>query len=259
MLTLSLANLYSLLSHYFWPMLRILSLFITAPFFNEKEITKKTKVGLSMVLSFLVGQNLPVNNMDFFSIDGLWIGGQQLVIGSMIGLTIQLIFVVVRTAGEIIGLQMGLSFATFYDPIGGQNTPIVARILNLLSMLLFLAFNGHLWMLQVISDSFIMLPVSNAPLHAMGMFSLVKLAGLIFKFGLMLGMPVITLLLSINLTLGLLNRLIPQLSIFVIGFPLTLTVGMGALSLMMYTLAPFFENLMLQMFDRLSGIMMQLN
>lgn len=75
----------------------------------------------------------------------------------------------------------------------------------------------------------------------------------------MLGLPIITLLLCLNLTLGLLNRLTPQLSIFVVGFPLTLSIGMMAMSMIMYTLSPFFENMLEVIFGHLSKIILLLS
>ncbi len=252
MYTLSVESLYFQINHLFWPALRVLALFSTAPIFSGKEFNKKAKVGLAVAISFLIGQNFPDSHIIVFSWQGVGVAAQQLIIGAAMGLTIQLIFVAVRTAGEIIGLQMGLSFATFFDPSGGQNMPIVSRILNLLATLLFLTFDGHLWMLTILNQSFEVLPVDAASLHTEGFYYLVQAGGLIFRYGLLLGLPIITLLLAINFTLGLLNRLTPQLSIFVIGFPLTLTVGMGALALSMRALAPFFENVMTEIFNHLS-------
>lgn len=254
MLTLSIVSLDPILNQFFWPMLRVLALFTTAPIFNEKSISKKTKVGMAVIISLLISQNLPNSHIEIFSVAGLWVGAQQFIIGAAMGLTVQLIFVAVRTAGEIIGLQMGLSFATFFDPAAGGNMPVIARILNLLVTLLFLTFNGHLWLLNILSESFFLLPVSANPLNADGFLAITYAAGMIFKCGLMLGLPIITLLLTLNLTLGLLNRLTPQLSIFVVGFPLTLSIGMIAMSMIMYTLAPFFENMMADIFDHLSNI-----
>jgi flagellar biosynthetic protein FliR len=252
MYTLSVESLYFQISHFFWPALRILALFSTAPIFSGKEIGKKVKVGLAIGISFLIGQNLPDSHIIIFSWQGVGVAAQQIIIGVAMGVTIQLIFVAVRTAGEIIGLQMGLSFATFFDPSGGQNMPVIARILNLLATLLFLTFNGHLWMLSILNQSFEVLPVGGTLLYTEGFYYLVKAGGLIFRCGLMLSLPIIALLLAINFTLGLLNRLTPQLSIFVIGFPLTLTIGMGALALVMYTFSPFFENLMTDIFNYLA-------
>lgn len=136
--------------------------------------------------------------------------------------------------------------------------PVISRILNLLVTLLFLTFNGHLWMLNILADSFVLLPVSATPINADGLLAITYTAGMVFKCGLMLGLPIITLLLTLNLTLGLLNRLTPQLSIFVVGFPLTLSIGMIAMSMIMYTLAPFFENMMEDIFEHLTKIILLL-
>lgn len=256
MLTLSIDAIYAQINHMLWPAIRILTLFTSAPIFSEKSLNKKTKVALALSISWLICQNLPDARIAIFSLAGVGVAVQQIIIGVMMGLTVQLLFVAVRTAGEIMGMQMGLSFAMFFDPSGGQNTPVISRILNLLATLLFLTFDGHLWMMSILHDSFEVLPVSAEPLNVRGMYYLVSQATLIFRCGLMLGLPVIALLLAINLTLGLLNRLTPQLSIFVVGFPLTLTVGMMALMFKIYSLAPFFENLMSDVFDHLSRILL---
>lgn len=256
MQSLSLDALPLLVSHYFWPLMRVLALFSTAPVFNDKAIGNRIKVGLAAVLALLVGQNLPNNAIPLISIMGLWVGCQQLLIGAAMGLTIQFLFVAVRYAGEIIGLQMGLSFATFYDPAGGDNIPVISRILNLLAILLFLLFNGHLLMLEVLSESFQLLPISGAPLSRDAFNAIAHTGSLVFQCGIALGLPVITLLLTINLTLGLLNRLTPQLSIFVVGFPLTLSMGMLALLLLVNNFAPYFYHLMELVFARLSQVML---
>ncbi|KML24139.1 flagellar biosynthesis protein FliR [Leclercia adecarboxylata] len=258
MLSVSITSLYEQLSHYFWPALRILALFGTAPVFSEKTVGKKVKIGLALLITFLIGQNLPENRVDIFSVQGIWLGGREIIIGSAMGLVLQLIFVAVRTAGDLMGSQMGLSFATFFDPSGGQNMPVIARFLNILVTMLFLTFNGHLWLLEILMDSFRTLPVVLSPLRANGFWSLLQCAGIIFHSGLMLGFPVIILLLTINFTLGLLNRLTPQLSIFVIGFPLTLTMGMLALLFMMYVLAPFFERVMGNGLENVADVLMYL-
>lgn len=256
---LDIADLYLQISHYFWPAVRILAMFMASPIFTEKQIGKKVKVGLAFLICVLIVPGLPETSIPLFSAAGLWIGIKQLIIGMAIGLSVQLAFVAVRVAGEIIGLQMGLSFATFFDPSGGQNMPVIARLLNLLATLLFLTFNGHLWLINVLNESFVTLPVEGTPFNSNGFLALVQGAGLIFKSGLMLGLPIITLLLCMNITLGVLNRLTPQLSIFVIGFPLTLAVGMLSLAMLMYTLSPFFEHLMADVFELLSRSLLMLH
>lgn len=255
MLTLSVASLYPYINHYFWPFLRILALFSSAPIYNEKEISGKLKVGLALILTFLIAPNLPESDVKILSISGLWVGIQQVIIGIAMGFIVQFIFVAVRHGGELVGLQMGLSFATFYDHSGGQNMPVIARILNLLVTLLFLYFNGHLLLIDALAASFDILPVKERPLEAGGFMALVQASGVIFKSGMMLALPVVALLLCLNLIMGILNRLTPQLSIFVVGFPLSLSIGMFALSLIMYSLSPFFEALINSIFESLSVVL----
>ncbi|HEY3985262.1 flagellar biosynthetic protein FliR [Cedecea sp.] len=253
--SLPLEQLYALLSHYFFITVRLAALLTAAPVFGENGVPKRVRIGLAVLAAVLIGGHLPESGIGVYSWQGVWVIAKQVIIGASIGLAMQLLFATVRMAGEIIGMQMGLSFATFFDPAAG-NSPVIARFLNLLVTLLFLVFNGHLWLIAFLAESFHQLPVNDAPLHAGGFLYLVQQAGIIFRQGLMLGLPIISVLLCINFTLGLLNRLTPQLSIFVVGFPLTLTAGMVALSLIAQTLAPFFERLMASGFENLSTLIM---
>lgn len=187
-----------------------------------------------------------------------WVAVQQILIGIALGFTMQFAFAAVRTAGEIIGLQMGLSFATFVDPASHLNMPVLARIMDMLALLLFLTFNGHLWLISLLADTFHTLPIGGEPLNSNAFLALTKAGSLIFLNGLMLALPLITLLLTLNLALGLLNRMAPQLSIFVIGFPLTLTVGISLMAALMPLIAPFCEHLFSEMFNLLADIISEL-
>lgn len=105
-------------------------------------------------------------NIPLFSSAALWVAIQQILIGVALGVTMQFAFAAVRLSGEVIGLQMGLSFATFFDPSGGPNMPVLSRLLNILVTLLFLSFDGHLWLISLLADSFHTLPIQFAPLMA---------------------------------------------------------------------------------------------
>lgn len=151
MLSFDTSQLSHLVSQYFWPLVRVLALISTAPVLNEKSINRKVKVGLAVMITILIAPSLPPIAIPVFSVGAIWVLMQQVLIGIAIGLTMQFAFAAIRLAGEIIGLQMGLSFATFFDPSGGPNMPVLARLLNLLAMLLFLSLNGHLWMRLTVS------------------------------------------------------------------------------------------------------------
>lgn len=243
------------LSLYFWPLLRILALIATAPVLSEKSVPRRVKLGLGVLITVIVAPTLPVADGALFSARAPWIALQQILIGTALGFTMQLAFATVRFAGELIGLQMGLSFATFVDPGSHISMPVLARILDLLALLLFLAFDGHLWLISLLVDSFHTLPVGGLPLNASAWMALTRAGGLIFLNGLMLALPIITLLLTLNLALGMLNRMAPQLSVFVIGFPVTLTIGIILMAALMPLIAPFCEHLFSELFNLLAEIM----
>ena len=246
------------LSMYFWPFIRIMALIMTAPILSERSIPKRVKIGLGLMITFIVAPSLPANDTTIFSASAIWLIFQQLLIGIALGFTMQFAFAAIRTAGELIGLQMGLSFATFVDPTNHLNMPVLARLVDMLVLLLFMSFNGHLWLISILVDTFHTLPIGGEPVNSNAFMALTRAAGMIFLNGLMLALPVITLLLTANLALGLLNRMAPQLSVFVIGFPITLTVGMLLMMAMMPLIAPFAERLFGEIFNLLADIVSEL-
>ncbi|MDA8480334.1 flagellar type III secretion system protein FliR [Citrobacter sp. Awk 4] len=246
------------LNLYFWPLLRVLALISTAPILSERAVPKRVKLGLGMMITFVIAPSLPVTDVPIFSASALWLAMQQIMIGIALGFTMQFAFAAVRTAGELMGLQMGLSFATFVDPASHLNMPVLARIIDMLAMLLFLTFNGHLWLISLLVDTFHTLPVGDNPVNSNAFLALTRAGGMIFINGLMLALPVITVLLTLNLALGLLNRMAPQLSIFVIGFPLTLTIGISLMAALMPLIAPFCEHLFSEVFNLLADVVSEL-
>lgn len=248
----------NLLSMGFWPFLRILALISTAPLLSERAIPKKVKIGLGLMITWIVAPGLPVTGVTIFSAAGFWLAAQQILIGIMLGFTLQFAFAAIRTAGELIGLQMGLSFATFFDPGSRLNMPVLARFMDMLVMLLFLTLNGHLWLISILVDTFHTLPIGGEPVNSNVFMALTRAGGLIFLNGLMLALPLITLLLTLNIALGLLNRMAPQLSVFVIGFPVTLSIGMLVMAALMPLIAPFAEHLFSEIFDLLADIVSEI-
>ena len=155
----------------------------------------------------------------------------------------RIVFVAVEMAGELVGLQMGLGFATFFDSENAGHIPVVGQFLGLVATLFFLTLNGHLQMISLLSQSFSALPISGAALAATGFRTLVSWGGEIFAAGLLLALPLLAALLITNLALGILTRAAPQLNIFTVGFPLTLAIGLLVLGLALPYLAPVLERM----------------
>jgi len=232
------------LTAFFWPFFRILALVASAPLFGAKGVPASVKVGLSMALTIMAAPILaPMPDIPLASAQGLFILINQLLIGTAMGLVIRVVFSAVEMSGHIMGLQMGLGFATFFDPQNSTQIPVVGQFLGLVAMLLFLAINGHLVVIAALVDSFSILPVSLTPLASGAWHTLVLWGNEIFRAGVLISMPVVAALMMTNIALAILNRAAPALNIFTVGFPLTLAIGFVALSLAMGHFLPVFTTM----------------
>lgn len=244
MFSFTLEQLNGWVGQFLWPFVRILALVGTAPLFSESLIPVKVKVGLSFVLAVAISPALdPMPPVAPGSYAGLWMVMQQVLIGIAMGFTMRLVFAAVQTAGEFVGLQMGLSFASFFDPSSGANTAVLSRMFNIVAMLTFLALDGHLLVLAALVRSFDTLPIDVIQLHQNGWGAVVEWGKTVFVSGLLLALPLICALLTINLAMGILNRAAQQLSVFSVGFPVTLIVGVTVLAIVLPHAGPFLESL----------------
>ena len=244
MFAFTIEQLNGWIGQFLWPFVRILALVGTAPLFSESSIPLKVKIGLSFALAAAVSPALsPMPPIAPGSYAGLWMVMQQVLIGIAMGFTMRMVFAAVQTAGEFVGLQMGLSFASFFDPSTGANTAVLSRLFNILAMLTFLALDGHLLVLAALVRSFDTVPVDAIQLHQNGWGIIVEWGRTVFVSGLLLALPLICALLTINLAMGILNRSAQQLSVFSVGFPVTLITGVVILTVVLPHSAPFLESL----------------
>ena len=242
MLSFTDAQLNAWLVSFVWPLARILGLIMVAPLFGHRSVPRQVKVGLGVFLAIIVSPTLPpLPDVLLGSWQGLHILVQQLLIGIALGFVMRVVFAAFEMAGEIVGLQMGLGFASFFDPQSAGQTLVLSRFFNLLAMLVFLAVNAHLLVVALLAESFATLPISTAPLTAEGFRGVASFGATLFVIGLQIALPLIAVLLMVNLALGILTRSAPQLNIFAIGFPVTLGVGLIVLDFSMPYFAPQME------------------
>ncbi len=214
-----------------WPLTRVLGVITAAPIFSHSSIPNQVKLGLGIMLTLIIMPTLPpLPQFEIFSFQGLLILVQQLVIGLAIGFSMRLVFSAVEMAGQLIGMSMGLGFASFYDPQTQGQSTAVNQFLVLLSMLIFLSLDGHLIIVTAVANSFITMPIAVGG----GGINPMKIAmwgETIFSAGLLLALPAVTALLITNMALGILTRTAPQLNLFGVGFPVTLSIGFLVLAL----------------------------
>jgi flagellar biosynthetic protein FliR len=223
---------------FIFPLARILGFIASAPLWSTAAIPQRTRLILGLAITLAIAPALPpMPDVQPASLAGLWIMLQQMLIGIGMGFAARIVFAAFDLAGEFMGFQMGLGFATFYDPLRGSQTPVVAEFVGLIALLLFLSMNGHLLYFATLAQSFVALPVSATPLAAESWLNLVRLGSTIFSAGLLLSLPVVVALMITNIALAVLTRAAPQLNIFALGFPLTLIGGFFALAISMHYIA----------------------
>lgn len=227
MISFSEAQIAAWMSPVLWPFLRVLGMFTTAPIFSVRSIPVRAKVGLALLISIAAQPSLtgqPIIGVDSPGAFGAVV--QQVGVGMAIGFAVRLVFGAVELAGELIGLQMGLGFASFFNPASGGQANAVSSFLGQISLLLFIVVNGHLTLLMAVIRSFQAFPADGNILEMLGRTQIHRLGAELFASAMWIALPMIALLVFINLALGIISRVAPQMNIYAIGFPITLTVGM---------------------------------
>jgi flagellar biosynthetic protein FliR len=247
MISISSAQLDFWIAAFMFPLARVGGLMAIAPVFSNAGLPGRIRILVVLVVTFALAPALPpLPAMPAGSWAGLATLAQQILIGLLLGMALRIVFATVDTAGELIGLQMGLSFAVFYDPQNGGQTPVLSEFLGLLTTLIFLAMNGHLLMISVLAESFRVLPITAAPIAAGSLGIVVSWAATLFSAGVLLSLPLVAALLIANIAMGVLSRVAPQLNLFAIGFPVTMVAGFTVLMISL----PYFGAAMERLFDQ---------
>jgi flagellar biosynthetic protein FliR len=244
MLNFTSIELNNFITAFMWPLTRILGLIATAPLYSNVSIPRRVKIGLGILLAMIVAPSVHVpTGLEPMSLEGMMILAQQMLIGIAMGFSMRVIFSAVELAGEVASMTMGLGFATFFNPQSQGRSNAVSQMLSLLTLMVYLAANVHLALLSTLVESFTTMPVAVGPMQGNIADQVVHWAGRVFSAGLQLSLPIVAALLVTNMALGILTRAAPQLNLFGIGFPITLTVGFAMIGLTLPYLATPLGNL----------------
>lgn len=231
MITFSEAQILGWLAALLMPLFRLLGLFTSAPLLSSRSVPVRYRVGAAVCLAILAAPLAQQPAPAFHDPDFPALLAAEVMIGLSIGLVCRMLLASVEMAGEIIGLQMGFSFAAFFDPTTSNNANAIGRLFNAVSMTAFAVINGPLLLVAATMTSIERLPAQAGVQQFMARLDIGAVIGQVFELGLLMALPYMTLLLFVNLSLGLISRVAPQLNVFAIGFPIT--IGSGLLLLTM--------------------------
>lgn len=231
MIVLTQIQLESWLAMYFWPFARIAGCLMVAPIFGAKFVPARLRIVLAGAITLLVAPLLPpVPQVEMFSIQSMLITAQQVLVGVIVGFTLQFIFDAVGMGGQLLANSMGLSFAFNIDPMRGASTPALGQIYLLLMTMTFLALNGHLALLEALVRGFQTVPVGVNGVGPLGLWKVVHFAEQLFSGALSIALPGMTALLVVNISFGVISRAAPTLNLFAVGFPVALIAGLVILT-----------------------------
>ncbi|MBU4010387.1 MAG: flagellar biosynthetic protein FliR, partial [Proteobacteria bacterium] len=179
---------------------------------------------LAMVLFPVSGPYTGVYPESTVGILGLIIG--ELIIGMILGLLVLFFFEGIRIMGQLAGMEIGFSIANVLDPQSGAQTSILSNIAYLMAIVLFLILNGHHIILNAIRESFAILQPGSVHLNKKVFQEVLHRSGEMFVISVQIGAPVIAAILFIQLAFGLITRLLPQMNVMVVAFPVQIVTGL---------------------------------
>lgn len=227
--------------------IRTLSMFVAAPLYGNQGVPAQMKIWAGGAIAFalfpLVAAHSGTVPTDLGSLIVLAL--QEVIVGSAIGYTMNVLFYAVNFAGEILGIEMGLSISSLVDPQSGVSTPVVGQFQSIVAIFIFLILNGHLFLIEALQLSYEAVPVAGLKLTGSAVNLFVHISGSVFVAAVKIGAPVIVSIFLTDVLLGIIARMVPQINVFFLGMPLTIGIGI----VLLIASLPFF----VVVFEKLVG------
>ncbi len=214
---------------------RVGGLFMVAPILGSRTAPLRVRAALAFFLALAMLPAIPAEAATAIAADAGPIRltaalALEIAIGFTIGVGAQVGFGGVQMAGQLTGIQMGVGISSLIDPQTQDQITSLAQWQNLMALLVFLAVDGHHLLIRAVADSFALLPIGGGFPATDGLGRVLVLAGGIFVVALRVAAPILVLLLLINGAMAVLAKTIPQLNVFIVGFPLNVAAGLFMLA-----------------------------
>lgn len=218
---------------------------LVAPIYSSAQIPQHVKVGASVALTIVM---FPIiysqtgeipTNFYLFTIAAI----KELSVGLLFGFTALLIITAIQLTGEYLSLMMGLSIANVVDPVTRQNVPVIGQIYYIIALLIFLFIDGHHWLIAAVQTSYSIVPIGfDFPGIQLVLERVMTLSSQMFMIALMLAAPLMGILFVVEVALGFMAKVMPQMNIFVVGLPLKIYIGLIVMVMVMPMTRIFIDN-----------------
>lgn len=233
--------------NYLLVLTRITAFFVTVPFFSYRAIPATHRVLLAAICAWMLAYSIDLPSIE---VDGFYIllVLKEATIGLFIGLLAYIVMSAIQIAGGFIDFQMGFAVANIIDPQTGAQSPLLGQFFNSIALLLLLALNGHHLLLDGMFYSYQFLPI-DGPWPAFQSDEVVQFViqtfVACFAIAFQMSIPIVATLFLVDLALGITARTVPQLNIFVVGFPIKISVSF----IVLITMIAVMVGVMQKLFD----------
>lgn len=172
---------------------------------------------------------------------------RSLVVGALLGFTVNLVFTAVRFAGSVAGMQIGFAIVNAYDPLSNSQISVISQLYYLLAVLLFFVSGAHHLLVSAMFQSCLAVPPFAGFDPAAGAWHLLRQFSTVFSLGLRIAAPVVLVLLLVSASMGVIVKTVPQINVLIVGFPIKIGVGIVTLGLSLV----FFKDVTLNLFEGL--------
>jgi flagellar biosynthetic protein FliR len=209
---------------------RIGSLMLFAPFLSSGSMPVQVKAGLTIAITALLYPVYGAARLETSALGWVQVCTGEVVVGLLLGLSLQFIMEAAQMAGQILGVQAGFSLVSILDPQTQADSPVISTFIQLITLLIFLELNVHHWLLRGVAASFAYLPPGSVVLNLGVTTALLRAAGAIWLVGLQIAAPVLVATLLIDVTLGFLAKSSPQIPVLFLGLSVKTVVALTILA-----------------------------
>jgi flagellar biosynthetic protein FliR len=242
---------------FFLVLTRLSVLVFMLPFFNTRVFPALVKAGFSLLLAIILFPVISMTDTGFPDSITAFAGlvAVEMIVGLILGLMVLAVFEGVRIMGQVVGFETGFAIANVFDPQSGAQISLLANFAFFLAMVLFLLFNGHHILIHAMKESFDILPIGSITMGPPLVEKMLSNTSDMFVIALKIGAPAIAALFLTKVAFGLITKLIPQMNIMIVAFPVQIVVGLFFFSICLTVLLRFMETYVEQLGTFLVGIL----
>lgn len=239
---------------------RISGLMIAAPVLGSANFPIMAKAGFSALFAMLLTATLPDQggNLPGETVTYSLMAASELAIGLIMGFVLTLMFAAIQVAGQVMDMLAGFGMMNIFNPALGTQVPILGFFFYIIAILFLLVTDGHHIMLMAMARSFERIPLGGLTLHPELLRDISTMGSLMFYDGLLIAAPVAAALLVAYLTLGFLGRAVPQIQLFVVGFPLTIALALFLVALVIRVYITLLDGIFDRMFHDLGRMVLRM-